>query len=159
MEDFEENDEMAALMGFSAFSETPKTGKKRKSDNPHYDASKEEQGSGSNNIPLGQPRERLPAASSHPPDSARTPMSSHLPNAVAVADSNATGLTASQGPHPVLAKSMEELTDNDLFALKKGVPDGEGRIVYFQKSFVEEDPWARLKHGKSGGVGGGKISS
>lgn len=44
---------------------------------------------------------------------------------------------------PILEKSLEELTPQDLNALNHGVPNEKGDLVFFQMNFLE-DPWERL---------------
>jgi hypothetical protein len=49
-------------------------------------------------------------------------------------------------PHPVLAKALEELNQQDFYELRKGVRGLNGEMIFFQQSFIE-DPWARLRSG------------
>src|ERR1700748_86700 len=157
----DENHDIAAAMGFSSFAEVNKS-KKRKpagSDideaegsnefqsadsnpfSPTYGsmppsernlcAGRQGQSTGANAMPLGQPRQM-----------------SNRENT----KNSKTNITLSDA-HPVLQKKLEELTKDDLFALKKGVSDGKGRTTFFQKSFIEDKPWKdfeRLKEATQG---------
>jgi hypothetical protein len=49
------------------------------------------------------------------------------------------------GAHPVLSKKLEELDTRDLYLLRGGVRDDQGRIVFFTKGMVDDDPWRSLK--------------
>jgi hypothetical protein len=53
---------------------------------------------------------------------------------------------ATQLPHPVLGKPLQDLDQHDLYQLRRGVRGANGDMVFFQPNFIE-DPWARLKSG------------
>jgi hypothetical protein len=141
MDSADEEDQMAAMMGFSSFAKPVETvaSKKRKleeateSGEPSRPpAAKGAVAHNANYMPLGQPRERIE----------RTERAEPTQHAQVEPSDDGTGA------HPVLQKKLEELTSDDLYALRKGVPDGEGRTVFFLNTFVEEDPWARLLNRK-----------
>lgn len=116
--------EIAASMGFASFG-TQANAKKRKfnpndavvdvSSNP---AATEGHGQ-------GQPRQQIPSRPISQPDPAG---STTKEDAV---------YASLQG------KKLEELDDAELNALRQGVRNEAGDLVFFKPSFVE-DPWARL---------------
>jgi hypothetical protein len=57
---------------------------------------------------------------------------------------------STQLPNPVLSKSLENLDQQDLYELRRGVRGANGDMVFFQPNFIE-DPWARLKSGPQDG--------
>jgi hypothetical protein len=60
------------------------------------------------------------------------------------------------GAHPVLSKRTDELTPQDLYLLRGGVRDEEGRIVFFNKGMIE-DPWNKTQKTVGSTAGGGGI--
>jgi hypothetical protein len=140
MDSGDEEDQMAAMMGFSSFAAPAETiaSKKRKTSDTHYTeggeaarppAPKGAAAHNSNYMPLGQPRERVKVEPIESTEQA--------------GPSDEIGHTT--GLHPILQKKLEELISDDLYALRKGVRDAEGRTVFFQNTFVEENPWAKLE--------------
>lgn len=164
MEDFEENDDMAAMMGFSSFGGT----KKRKFDHANSPQAKDDySASGANSIELGvrtqipsneqQSGEEIPGAKS-PAQHTSAP----LPTGSGLASFLARGQALPEKPPNAVQKqetiagagvdfSASEtisfgglpISRADLNALKFGVKNGIGDAAYFLPSFVE-DPWERL---------------
>ena len=161
MENFDENDEMAAMMGFSSFGGT----KKRKFDQTNSPAKEEYSASGANSTELGvriKAPENRPSGGEDAPSSAATAT-------VATNKSPPTGLASFLARGQVLpAKpsqaasvqpdvssqilpSASELVSfggssiprAELNALRHGVRNEQGDMAYFLTSFVE-DPWERL---------------
>jgi type IV secretory pathway VirB10-like protein len=140
----EENTAMAAMMGFATFGSEPSSRKRKHSPPPSTtdpitgSLLPPPAPSGANNMPLGQPRARP-----------RLPPKQEQEAAASVIQRQQQEQEHEQeeeeGAHPVLAKGLMELTGQDIYLLRKGVRDREGRMVVFLKSFVEEDPWARCK--------------
>lgn len=160
MEDFDENDEMAAMMGFSSFGGT----KKRKFDQTKSPAKEEYSASGANSTELGV-RTKAPetqtssdgeisiisatAAATQPPPSGG--LASFLARGQALpAKPPQTALshteTLSQDNHSASEKVSfggPSISRAELNALRFGVPNENGDAAYFLPSFVE-DPWEKL---------------
>lgn len=162
MEDFEENDEMAAMMGFSSFGGT----KKRKFDQASSPkASDEYSASGANSTELGvrtkvsskEEQSALVHDATSPPQTSSKPP----PQASGLASFLARGQGLPEKP-PKAAHGFEEapgtvdasapqtisfggpaISQAELNALKFGIKDQNGVAAYFLPSFVE-DPWERL---------------
>jgi hypothetical protein len=169
MDDNSDEIDMAAVMGFSSFSDVPKP-KKRKV---------EEGGSAANAIPLGQrvratKPEQDEAQESNPtglpilgqrdePSSAHQRSENHNHQHQGGHGRGGRGgnrggqhqrnikdnrpyypSEETDGAHPVLLKKLEELTKIDEFLLRGGVRDDHQRIVFFTKSMLE-DPWEKLR--------------
>ncbi|KAF2631547.1 hypothetical protein BU25DRAFT_190813 [Macroventuria anomochaeta] len=158
MEDFDENDEMAAMMGFSSFGGT----KKRKFDQAHSPAKDEYSASGANSTELGvrtkassnenpsgeEPLSAAPLAKAPPPASG---LASFLargqalpekpPNAAPVRQDGTTqaGPSASE----LISFGGPSIPRAELNALRFGVKNADGDTAYFLPSFVE-DPWGKL---------------
>lgn len=163
MEDFDENDEMAAMMGFSSFGGT----KKRKFDQTNSPAKEEYSASGANSTELGvrtkapenqtSTGEEVPitsasAVTTQPPPNGGLasflargqalpakplqPVSSH-PEASFQADPSASDTVSFGGP---------SIPRAELNALRNGVRNEDGDTAYFLPSFVE-DPWEKLSTG------------
>lgn len=157
MEDSDENDEMAAMMGFSSFGGT----KKRKYDQTKSPAKEEYSASGANSTELGvrikapenqtsgdgeTPATSATATTMQPPPSgglasflargqalpAKPPqtVSSH-PEVLSQADPSASEMVSFGGP---------SISRAELNALRFGVRNENGDAAYFLPSFVE-DPW------------------
>ncbi|KAF1350286.1 hypothetical protein EJ07DRAFT_139579 [Lizonia empirigonia] len=162
MEDFEENDEMAAMMGFSSFGGT----KKRKFDHANSPKAKDDySASGANSTELGV-QTKIPSneqQSGEEISGAKSPVqhtSAPLPTASGLASFLARGQALPEKPPNAVQKqetiagvdsSASEtvsfggppISRADLNALKFGVKNGNGEAAYFLPSFVE-DPWERL---------------
>jgi hypothetical protein len=161
MEDFDENDEMAAMMGFSSFGGT----KKRKFEQTKSPAQEDHSASGANSTELGVRTKAL---------NIDQPSSGEVPSASAAMDSSAGGLAAflARGqalpekppkvtlPHPE-GTSQEKtpgpesvsyggpsVSRSELNALRFGVKNANGDTAYFLPSFVE-DPWEKLLTGRT----------
>ena len=157
--------DMAQMMGFSNFGSKPKPqSKKRKRELAQLATSGPgaESGSGSNTMPLGNPRRKHTAAL----DSSSKDMERNMIN-LKEEDSGSGGPNRSlQAPNtnvshisqPTLPDSArplphgtgrkpsgsgEQQSQHDWHALRKGVRDRRGDIAYYQPSFVE-DPWKDL---------------
>ncbi|KAF1816136.1 hypothetical protein P152DRAFT_470180 [Eremomyces bilateralis CBS 781.70] len=87
-----------------------------------------------------QKRKREPSDTPHPSPS--HPTSAFLPTPSNEAEIPAP---APQNSHQSAAMSLN-LSQGDLQALRSGVRNPDGDMVYFLPSFIE-DPWARLKKG------------
>jgi len=146
MDDLESNeDDMAALMGFSSFSEAPKPKRQKVSDPTS--------GTNSNNIPLGKPKPRqtqAQAESSAQDDDFPTYEGRNLESVLA-----STALTSSTHQPPfqdhssrssevLLQKTFNELKPDDLAAFNRGVKSADGRTIFFRPRFIENNPWERL---------------
>ncbi|KAK0363935.1 hypothetical protein LTR91_019001 [Friedmanniomyces endolithicus] len=136
-EDFEVDPALAEAMGFSGFGVQP--GKKRKYDaNDTFvdpDLAKDSNGAftkpagkGANSLPLGL-RKKESAASGLP----MKPAMNEASGAGIVNETPAGPLERSLGPG-----------QSDLQALRAGVKNERGDMVYFKPSFLE-DPWKDLK--------------
>ncbi|KAL1656079.1 hypothetical protein SLS61_001149 [Didymella pomorum] len=164
MEDFDENDEMAAMMGFSSFGGT----KKRKFDQTKSPAKEEYSASGANSTELGvrtkAPEIQTPndeeasisssssaaaAVKTQPPPNgglasflargqalpAKPPQTvSNHPEASPQADPSASEMVSFGGP---------SISRAELSALRFGMRNENGDAAYFLPSFVE-DPWEKL---------------
>ncbi|KAG9206649.1 hypothetical protein G6514_003486 [Epicoccum nigrum] len=161
MEDFDENDEMAAMMGFSSFGGT----KKRKFDQTKSPAQDDHSASGANSTELGV---RTKALNLDQPSSGEVPSASTAmkPPAGGLAAFLARGQALPEKPpkatlpHPE-GKSQEKVpgpesvsygglpvSRSELNALRFGVKNANGDTAYFLPSFVE-DPWEKLLTGRT----------
>lgn len=157
MEDFDENDEMAAMMGFSSFGGT----KKRKFDQAHSPAKEEYSASGANSTELGVRTkapdneqlsgEEAPSTVSHakPPPPANG-LASFLARGQALPEKPARAPHSQDGPARTGPSESEtvsfggtSISRAELNALRFGVKNQDGDTAYFLPSFVE-DPWAAL---------------
>lgn len=162
MEDFEENDEMAAMMGFSSFGGT----KKRKFDRANSPKANDEySASGANSTELGV-RTKVSNNEQQSSEGSGTTSSLHqpskpLPPASGLASFLARGQTLPEKPPKAAHNQQEPLDEADasasqtvsfggpsisraeLNALKFGVKDENGDAAYFLPSFIE-DPWEKL---------------
>lgn len=158
MEDFEENDEMAAVLGFSQFGGT----KKRKFDQTKSPVKDEYSASGANSTELGvrtkalenqQTRGEEPASAA--PVSKETPIAGGLagflargqalpekPPQTAPVQYEATRLSDPSASEMVTFGGAS-VSRADLNALRFGIKNAEGDKAYFLPSFVE-DPWEKL---------------
>ena len=158
MEDFDENDEMAAMMGFSSFGGT----KKRKFDQANSPAKDEYSASGANSTELGV---RTKASHDQQPSGeealSATPVVQQQPPAGGLASFLARGQVLPEKPPKASPAHQEETMQLDtsvaesvsfggppipraeLNALRFGVKNAVGDTAYFLPSFVE-DPWERL---------------
>lgn len=156
MEDFDENDEMAALMGFSDF------GKKRKFDQTKSPVKDEYSASGANSTELGM---RTKASDNEPTSgenqASATPVSKGAPPAGGLASFLARGQALpDEVPEaaPLRREKMKQadpsaselvsfggasISRAELNALRFGVKSADGDTAYFLPSFVE-DPWEKL---------------
>ena len=161
MEDFDENDEMAAMMGFSSFGGA----KKRKFDQTSSPVKEEYSASGANSTELGvrtKALEQQPAdseenttstaATKQPPSGgglasflarghalpAKPPQTSSVLPTTSEADPQASEMVSFGG----LSISRAELN-----ALRHGVQTEHG-TAYFLPSFVE-DPWEKLSRSQT----------
>ncbi|KAJ4312067.1 hypothetical protein N0V94_007632 [Neodidymelliopsis sp. IMI 364377] len=163
MEDFDENDEMAAMMGFSSFGGA----KKRKFDQAESPKAKDEySASGANSTELGVrtkvsshghngSKENVAAAPSTkqkvrlPPSGGG--LASFLARGQALPEKPSGGV---ETPHETVpqtdSSTLETLSFGgpsisraDLNALKFGIKNENGDTAYFLPSFVE-DPWDKL---------------
>jgi hypothetical protein len=157
--------DMAAVMGFSSFTEMPKP-KRQKFDK---DSASISSPNNPNRAPLGQRHqtsskvplqpasdvEDQPRYASNSPEPISLSLPLPLGRTSGWASLEQAGETSASSygqahqsghgeAHPVLSKSLEELTQQDLQILRKGVNDGDGRTVYFTQKFIE-DPWSALK--------------
>jgi hypothetical protein len=163
MEDFEENDEMAAMMGFSSFGGT----KKRKFDQTNSPKAKDEySASGANSTELGMRTKTLSNEQQSDVDNVDTaPISQQESKAPPPASGLASFLARGQAlpekppnvtqsyqpiPPQIDASASEHVSFGgpsisraELNALKFGVKTETGDTAYFLPSFVE-DPWERL---------------
>lgn len=163
MEDFEENDEMAAMMGFSSFGGT----KKRKFDQTRTSSKDEYSASGANSTELGV-RTKVPEDDQASGDGHMSTPAAVKPTASAggLASFLARGQALPEQP-PTVMSTQEEGTSHEtssaselisfggpsiprseLNALRNGVRNADGDIAYFLPSFVE-DPWERLLPGRT----------
>lgn len=156
MEDFDENDEMAAMMGFSSFGGT----KKRKFDQTKSPAKDDNSASGANSTELGV---RTKASGNEKSDGEKASSASATTNASAggLASFLARGQALPEkppAPTPVHRGSTSQedpsaselvsfggppVSRSDLNALRFGVRNTDGDTAYFLPSFVE-DPWEKL---------------
>ncbi|CAN9210015.1 unnamed protein product [Alternaria alternata] len=143
--DDEENDEIAAAMGFASFGGT----KKRKFDHSPKAKPDANDASGANSTALGVRTKKVASAEDvknaglasflargqnlpeHPPPTATTQAPA------ASADQSAGEMVSFGGP---------SVSRAELNMLRNGVRTENGDTVYFLPSFVE-DPWARLRKG------------
>ncbi|KAH6643747.1 hypothetical protein C7974DRAFT_407461 [Boeremia exigua] len=153
MEDFDENDEMAAMMGFSSFGGN----KKRKFDHTKSPAKDDDTASGANSTELGMRTKEL----DNQQTSGRSTLSAAAP---AKEPSSADGLArflargqalpekppAAAPGHDVDTSASElvsfggpSISRAELNALRFGAKNADGDTAYFLPSFVE-DPWAKL---------------
>ncbi|KAF1931768.1 uncharacterized protein M421DRAFT_417524 [Didymella exigua CBS 183.55] len=160
MEDFNGNDEMAAMMGFSSFGGT----KKRKFDQTKSPAKEEYSASGANSTELGvrtKALENQPSVSEEVLSLAAAATTRQPPPSGGLASFLARGQALPVKP-PQTASIQPEISFQanssvsemvsfggpsisraDLNALRHGVQNGHGDMAYFCPSFVE-DPWERL---------------
>lgn len=163
MEDFDENDEMAAMMGFSSFGGT----KKRKFDQTKSPAKEEYSASGANSTELGvriKASENQPTGGEEVPSAA--PATKLPPPTGGLASFLARGQALPEKP-PQAASTQSEVSSQvdpsvselvsfggpsvpraDLNALRHGVQNEHGDMAYFLPSFVE-DPWEKLSTGRT----------
>jgi hypothetical protein len=155
------DDDMAAVMGFSSFTEMPKSKRQK----VYYENISTSSSNNPNKAPLGQRRQNPPEASfqaatdseeqpryaSNSPEPKSLPLGqpSGRPTSGQAREESSLGYgqTRQVRPgeaHPSLSKPLEELTQQDLQLLRRGIRDGEGRTVYFSRRFIE-DPWSPLK--------------
>lgn len=162
MEDFDENDEMAAMMGFSSFGGT----KKRKFEQTKSPAKEEYSASGANSTELGvriREPENQTSGGGEPPSAAtaanaameQPPPAGGLASFLARGQALPTKPPQAVLPQPRvssrLSSSASELVSfggpsiprAELNALRQGVPNEHGDLAYFLPSFVE-DPWETL---------------
>lgn len=145
--------DVAALMGFGSFGSKPHLKKKRRLNESEGNA-----GTGANSVVLpmngrkrGTMRDEslgdgpLPAkpigqadggGSSAPLSQPREAVSSEIDASTSYATAEAQASVRERAKLPN--------GEWDWYALRRGVPDENGDMAYFDKSFVE-DPWARLK--------------
>ncbi|KAF3050920.1 hypothetical protein E8E11_007113 [Didymella keratinophila] len=164
MEDFDENDEMAAMMGFSSFGGT----KKRKFDQTKSPAEEEYSASGANSTELGvrtKAPENQPSGDGEVPITSVTAATTQPPPSGGLASFLARGQALPAKP-PQTASSHSEapsqadpsasemvsfggpsITRAELNALRFGVRNENGDAAYFLPSFVE-DPWEKLSTGR-----------
>ena len=161
MEDFDENDEMAAMMGFSSFGGT----KKRKFDQTKSPAQDDHGASGANSTELGVRTKAL---------SIDQPSSKEIASASAAMKPSGGGLAAflvrgqalpekppkatfprpegtgqEQVPAPEsVSYGGPSVSRSELNALRFGVKIANGDTAYFLPSFVE-DPWEKLLMGRT----------
>ncbi|KAF9696634.1 hypothetical protein EKO04_005581 [Ascochyta lentis] len=162
MEDFEENDEMAAMMGFSSFG-----AKKRKFDQANSPKAQDEySASGANSTELGvrtkassdeqqSDKEVLDAAASVHQTPKQPPPASGLASFLARGQAlpekpPKAAQFAQEAPTEVDPSASEtvcfggpSISRAELNALKFGIKNGNDDAAYFLPSFVE-DPWERL---------------
>ncbi|KAK3114437.1 hypothetical protein LTR53_007249 [Teratosphaeriaceae sp. CCFEE 6253] len=135
-EDPEIDPAMAAAMGFTGFGGQP--GKKRKYDandtfvdpglaTTQDGAKGRSTGKGANSLPLGARK----------PDRAQPKPSTPAREGRSVVGVDNTTGTEPAARHPSVGEAS-------LQALRQGVPNERGDLVYFKPSFLE-DPWASLK--------------
>lgn len=163
MEDFDENDEVAAMMGFSSFGGT----KKRKFDQTKSPAKEEYSASGANSTELGV---RIKASENQPTGGEKVPSAAPAtqlpPLTGGLASFLARGQALPEKP-PQAASIQSEVSSQvdpsaselvsfggpsvpraDLSALRHGVQNEHGDMAYFLPSFVE-DPWEKLSTGRT----------
>jgi hypothetical protein len=146
-----EEDDMAAIMGFSSFSDMPKPKRQR------LDKS-EESATNANNTPLGQRQKRETQIEGLIEGVALS--ESHAGAAASGVISLPVGRIAEHNHKPsrqfenktqqndtlaILNKSFGELTPQDLQRLRSGIKQTDGRTVFFSPSFITQDPWSRMK--------------
>lgn len=147
-----EEDDMAAIMGFSSFSDMPKPKRQRLS-------KEEESATKANNTPLGQRKSRETQIESMIEDVALSER--HAGAAASAAVSLPVGRRAENRDNPkhqavtytqqfdplaILSKSVDDLTPQDLQRLRSGVKQVDGRTVFFSPSFIMQDPWNRRRN-------------
>jgi hypothetical protein len=155
--DVSDDDDMAAVMGFSSFSEMPKPKRQKVDEKPSKLSS-----NNPNAIPLGKrmPKERQAAElepiqmkTNQPTTSLTSDFAGQMalplgrPSALGSNSTNhgdSSTSSASYKGHPVLEKALDQLTFSDLELLRHGVRAADGRIIYFSKGFIE-DPWEQVK--------------
>ncbi|KAK1082515.1 hypothetical protein LTR33_003867 [Friedmanniomyces endolithicus] len=127
-EDFEVDPAIVEAMGFSGFGVQP--GKKRKYDanDTFVDPELAKDSNGANSLPLGL-RKKESAASG-------------LPMKPAMNEASGAGIV-NETPAGPLERSLGS-GQSDLQALRAGVKNERGDMVYFKPSFLE-DPWKDLK--------------
>jgi len=158
MEDFEENDEMAAVLGFSQFGGT----KKRKFDQTKSPVKDEYSASGANSTELGVRTKALGNQQTSGEETVSVaPVSKNIPVAGGLAGFLARGQALPEKPPESVPVQYEatrlvdpsasemikfggaSVSRADLNALRFGVKNAEGDKAYFLPSFVE-DPWEKL---------------
>jgi hypothetical protein len=155
--DVSDDDNMAAIMGFSSFSEMPKPKRQRVDEESSKPSS-----NNPNEIPLGkrnrsqiQGLESAPISgqsnlhtlsiSSESADQVALPLGRPSTIGNDSASQVSSSVTSdSQKEHPILEKTLDELTYSDLQVLRHGIRAADGRTIYFSKAFIE-DPWERMK--------------
>jgi len=164
MEDFDENDEMAAMMGFSSFGGT----KKRKFDQTTSPAMEEYSASGANSTELGvrtKAPEIQPSSSGELSNSTATTTTKQPPASDGLATFLARGQALPARPPQAVSRRTEissqadplasemvsfggpSISRAELNALRHGVQNEHGN-AYFLPSFVE-DPWEKLSKGRT----------
>lgn len=164
MEDFDENDEMAQMMGFSSFGGS---NKKRKFDQTKPALEDEYSASGANSTELGL-RAKTAGNLSISGEQAKTPaaISKEAPSAGGLASFLARGQALpgrsleaapaqqeeTRATHSSASEMIEfggpPISRADLNALRFGVKNADGDTAYFLPSFVE-DPWEKLLLGRA----------
>ncbi|KAJ8114410.1 hypothetical protein OPT61_g3701 [Boeremia exigua] len=158
MEDFDENDEMAAMMGFSSFGGN----KKRKFDQTKSPAQDEYSASGANSTELGVRTKTSNYQQASDEEAAGTATTAKQPApAGGLASYLARGQALPEKPPKAAPVQQEETNQEDpaasaeisfggpsisqaeLTALRFGVANTDGDTAYFLPSFVE-DPWEKL---------------
>ncbi|KAF2108712.1 hypothetical protein BDV96DRAFT_652650 [Lophiotrema nucula] len=162
-----EEDDIAAAMGFSAFGGN----KKRKYDASNSPKS-QAAGKGANSIPLGvrtkatknegdesivpsseaasQPKFDTKGKQKQPPASGLADFLARgqVLEAEKASDAQQSATTTSHGQDEISSESVSfggpAIPQAELAALRRGVRNEEGDMVYFQPSFVE-DPWEKLE--------------
>ncbi|KAI9688814.1 MAG: hypothetical protein M1822_001171 [Bathelium mastoideum] len=158
-DNFDVDPALAAAMGFSSFGQQPAT-KKRKH-NPHLDAVVDAEPapvarpSGANATKLGAPAEGATAkqqgkAPKHEHDTiASTPAGSEIAplpasSAPPAADLSGLDVFVWRRPDGSVGKVLEQMTAQELEALRRGVKNEHGVTVCFLPSFIDPDPWVDL---------------
>lgn len=159
-----EEADMAALMGFSTFSEVPKL-KRRKleveSESTNSTSErKQEQSASSKPLSINPAPQNQAGGSSalhsgphhsfnqsHRGRGGRGGRGGHgnQPHGNQKDDRPYYPSEETDEAHPVLSKRLDELTPADLHLLRGGVRDAQQDIVFFSKSMIE-DPWQRIVH-------------
>ena len=131
--DDEENDEIAAAMGFASFGGT----KKRKFDHSPKAKPDANDASGANSTALGVRTKKVASAEDVKSEKLQ-------------AQSNTLGKQKkNQTAGEMVSFGGPSISRTELNSLRNGVRTENGDTAYFLPSFVE-DPWARLRKGGSG---------
>ena len=133
-EDFDIDPAIAAAMGFGGFG-AQKSQKRKFNANdgfvdPNLGKASAAHGTGANNMPLRDRKEKSAKVASEEASEQMAPATT------AHAQSSGSGSVAAYDPQTQESPSLE--------ALRFGVRNVRGDMVYFSKSFLE-DPWAELK--------------